>query len=203
MVRYVKVKVKNSSRSGRGTIVNVKNDCHIIVGEYPFADKLKADVLPILEKEPDAQKRETNVKATMTDWHWGDNIPLVVNLQRYLLNEIPTPTVCGDGKFIRVSMSDFWGNVYHKNDYTQTHNHQPYYYSLVYFLKCKWYDSPLVFSDYGQKIRPKEGRYVIFPSSIFHHVPKHRYRDTRVTLSGNTKISENIPIIRNGMVKYY
>ena len=183
--------------------VKVKTDCYIIVGEYPFAAKLKADVLPILEKEPDAQKRETNVKATMTDWHWGDNIPLVANLQRYLLNEIPTPTVCGDGKFIRVSMRDFWGNVYHKNDYTQSHHHQPYYYSLVYFLKCKWYDSPLVFSDYGQKIRPKEGRYVIFPSSIFHHVPKHRYRDTRVTLSGNAKISEDIPIIGNGMVKYY
>ena len=37
---------------------------------------------------------ETNVKATMTDFHWGDNIPSVLNLQRYLLN-----IVCRGSKF--------------------------------------------------------------------------------------------------------
>ena len=49
-------------------------------------------------------------------------------------------------------------------------------------------DIALVFSDSGKRIRPKEGKYVIFPGYLKHHVPKHRYTDTRITLSGNFTI---------------
>ena len=34
-------------------------------------------------------------------------------------------------------------------------------------------------------VRPKEGRYIIFPSYLIHSVPKHRSKHERVTLSGN------------------
>ena len=59
---------------------------------------------------------------------------------------------------------------------------------LLIFLKAKWYYSPLVFTESGKRIRPKEGRFVAFPAYLKHHVPKHRYKDTRITLSGNFSV---------------
>ena len=61
-------------------------------------------------------------------------------------------------------------------------------YSFAYFVKAKWYHAPFILSDSGKMIRPKEGKYVIFPSYLMHHVPKHRYNDTRITLSGNCSV---------------
>ena len=87
---------------------------------------------------------------------------------------------------------DFWGNVYRQGEYTQTHEHVPSTFSFVYFLKTKWYHSPLVFTYSGKKIRPKGGRYVLFPSHIMHHVPIHRFKETRITLSGNIILKEEI-----------
>ena len=87
-------------------------------------------------------------------------------------------------------MKHFWANIYRKGDYTISHDHKPQFLSCVYFLKTKWYYSPLVFSDSGKKILPKEGTFVIFPSNVRHLVPKHRYRETRITLSGNMRVKE-------------
>ena len=36
-----------------------------------------------------------------------------------------------------------------------------------------------------------EGTFVIFPSHLNHLVPKHRYRETRITLSGNILIKDS------------
>ena len=85
----------------------------------------------------------------------------------------------------RLKVDNFWANVYKKGDYATSHSHKPHDFSFAYFVKAKWYDSPLVFTDSGKRIRPKEGRFVCFPAYLKHHVPKHRYRDERITLSGN------------------
>ena len=84
---------------------------------------------------------------------------------------------------------NFWANVYKKGDYAQSHCHKPAAFSFAYFVKSKWYDSPLVFTESGKRIRPKEGTFVAFPAYLLHHVPKHRYNDTRITLSGNFYIN--------------
>ena len=90
-----------------------------------------------------------------------------------------------------VKVKNFWGNVYEKGDYAQSHCHKPNDFSFAYFVKSKWYYSPLVFSDSGKRVRPKEGRFVAFPAYLLHHVPKHRYNDTRITLSGNLVINRS------------
>ena len=82
-------------------------------------------------------------------------------------------------------------HLYYKGDYAIPHCHRPNDFSFAYFVKAKWYDSPLIFVDSGKRIRPKEGRYVIFPAYLKHHVPKHRYNDTRITLSGNLTINRS------------
>ena len=84
---------------------------------------------------------------------------------------------------------NFFGNIYREGDYTMTHNHIPYYYSMVYFLKSEMNYSPLIFTQYGERIKPKEGTYVIWPSHLWHHVPKHKFKETRITLAANIALN--------------
>ena len=57
--------------------------------------------------------------------------------------------------------------------------------SFVYFLKATWYNSSLVFTHYGQKIRPREGKYVIFPSHLQHASGVNITNDDRSLVSFN------------------
>jgi len=174
--------------------IRVKNYDYVCIGEYPLHKQLKDELVPLLEKYPDQHDRKTNVKATMTEWNWNpENVRLkrlknnIIEFVNYNCNYYPVRSV-EDSQFVRYFMKDFWGNIYRKGDYTEEHKHPPNNFGCVYFLKSKWYHSPLVFSDSGKKIRPTEGTFVIFPSHMNHLVPKHRYGDTRITLSGNIVI---------------
>ena len=172
--------------------MNVKNITYVHVADYPFHNNLKEELVPILENYEDNQDEKSrqynNVKATMTGWNV--TTPQIEKLKKYVENEIykfSSMTVCGDkgAGELKLGWKDFWGNIYRKGEYANPHSHQPSNWSFVYFLKTKWYDSPLIFTDCGQKIRPKEGRFAYFPGHLIHRVPKHRYNETRITLSAN------------------
>ena len=176
--------------------IKVKNYSDVYIGEYPFHKQLKDELVPLLEKYPDKQGRNTNVKATMTEWDWNsENVRLkrlknnIIEFINYNCNNREIRSV-EDTIPVKYFVKDLWGNIYRKGDYTNEHKHLPNIFSFVYFLKSKWYHSPLVFSDSGEKIRPTEGTFVIFPSHLKHLVPKHRYRETRITLSGNILIGK-------------
>ena len=48
--------------------VRFKHIFNVFIGDYPFADKLKNEILSVLESYPDKQDRKTNVKAVMSEW---------------------------------------------------------------------------------------------------------------------------------------
>ena len=176
--------------------MKVKSHCDIFIGEFPFHKELKEDLVPLLEGYDDHQNRKTNVQATMTEWDWHpENVSLkrlknnIIEFIYYNCNNQEVRSV-DDNTPVRYFVNDLWGNIYRKGDYTKEHKHLPNIFSFVYFLKSKWYHSPLVFSDSREKIRPTEGTFVIFPSHLKHLVPKHRYRETRITLSGNILIGK-------------
>ena len=176
--------------------IKVKNYSDVYIGDYPFHKQLKDELVPLLEKYPDKQGRQTNVVATMTEWNWNPENDRLKRLKNNILEFANYNCAFSRGadpnrKNERYFFKDFWGNIYRKGDYTEVHSHRPSVFSCVYFLKTKWYHSPLVFTDSGKKIRPKEGTFVIFPSHLDHLVPKHRYNETRITLSGNMNIKES------------
>ena len=173
----------------------VRSHCDIFIGEYPFHQELKEEWAPILESYPDCQDRLTNVKATMTEW---DMLSVMdeYNFDTSKLKKLKETMLQDSYRFYesckyrsshtsKIGYRNFWSNIYRKGDYTKSHNHIFSNVSCVYFLKAKWYHSPLVFTQYGERIRPKEGNYVLFPSYLMHHVPKHKFNDTRITISGN------------------
>jgi hypothetical protein len=161
--------------------MKVRHCAEIVIGDYQFAESFNKEVLYQLQFAKNIG--HTNVKAFHTVWNWLPNNKKIINFKSFINAEIkkyykPNHTITNH---------DFWANVYKKGDYTTKHNHEPIPFSFAYFVKAKWYDSPLVFTESNKKIRPKEGRYIIFPGCLNHHVPKHRYNHERITLSGNYK----------------
>ena len=173
-------------------VISVKHKAVILKGEYKFADKVKSEVLSLLKVCNPIPQNNTNVKASIhTDWDWEPENITFRNLKSYIKEEIEKhykPGARSGGSRLMLQNENFWANVYEKGDYTQSHCHRPNTYSFAYFVKSKWYYPPLVFTDSGKRIRPKEGTFVAFPAYLMHHVPKHRYNDTRITLSGNFTI---------------
>ena len=173
-------------------VISIKHKENIIKGEYLFADKVKSEVLRLLKVCNPIQHHVSNVKASIhTEWDWEPENITFRNLKEYIREEIEKhwqPGQCVGTPREYLKCHNFWANVYEKGDYAQSHCHKPAYFSFAYFVKSKWYDSPLVFTDSGKRIRPKEGTFVAFPAYLLHHVPKHRYNDTRITLSGNLEL---------------
>ena len=167
--------------------MKIKTYSQVFFGDYDFATDIATSLIPRLENYPDKQNRNTNVRATMTEWQITH--PQIEKFKKYIFNEIaryyPQMVKASTTKATKPAFSDFWANIYNKGDYAKSHNHYPSNFSIVYFLKSKWYYSPLVFDDSGKKIRPKQGRYVVFPGYINHHVPRHRFKEKRITLSSN------------------
>ena len=172
--------------------MEVSHKTNVLIGDYQFADKVKEQVLSLLKLCNPISQDNSNVKASLhTEWNWEPNNITFRNLKEYIREEIETyykPGFTAGGGRSWIKSGDFWANVYEKGDYAQSHNHKPNDFSFAYYVKAKWYYPPFIFTDSGKRVRPKEGRYVIFPSYLMHHVPKHRYNDTRITLSGNYRI---------------
>ena len=171
-------------------IVSVKHNTQILIGDYQFPGMIKSEFLSLIGT---TSPYANSIPTVVTGWNWEPDNEKFNNLKECILNALETtfkPGLRVDGSSIPLQCEDFWANVYEKGDHIPPHNHRPSTYSFVYFVKAKWYHAPFVFTDSGKRIRPKEGRFVIFPSMVDHHVPKHRYKDTRITLSGNFKIGQ-------------
>ena len=174
-------------------IISVKHKADIIKGEYQFADKVKSEVLSLLKVCNPIPQDNSNVKASIhTEWNWEPDNIRFRNLKSFIREEIEKyfkPGSMSGGGRPRLICKNFWANVYERGDHAQSHCHKPYDFSFAYFVKSKWYYPPLVFTDTAKMIRPKEGTFVAFPAYLMHHVPKHRFKDTRITLSGNLVIN--------------
>ena len=176
--------------------MEVKHNAQVLVGEYPFADKVQNEVFSLLRRGVAAIPQDnSNVKATLhSGWDWEPDNITFRNLKGFIREEIERyfkPGAMSDGGRDPLKIGNFWVNVYEKGDYARSHCHKPHDFRFAYFVKSKWYYPPLVFSDSGKLVRPQEGRFVAFPAYLKHHVPKHRYNDTRITLSGNLTINRS------------
>ena len=80
-------------------------------------------------------------------------------------------------------VSESWVANYMKEEYALSHKHTCSF-SFVYFVRCPKGSAPLVFTTSGKRIKAEEGRVVIFPGNLYHHVPKNKC-DGRIVVAGN------------------
>ena len=158
----------------------------LVIDGYSNHQQLKNNLVSILEKFPDRQGRKTNVKATMTDWNIESFSSHLTDLKKYIFKTLLKNNHIQDNE--RVVLKYLWSNIYRKGDYTDFHDHHPEKFSFVYFLKSKWWYPSLVFPTLNRKVKPKEGRLVIFDSKLTHGVREHVYDGLRITLNGDISV---------------
>ena len=83
-----------------------------------------------------------------------------------------------------LKIDNSWLAWYREEEFAIPHHHHPAAYAFVYFVKCPKGSSPLIFTTSGKRIKAEEGKVVIFPGNLCHHVPKNKC-DGRIVLAGN------------------
>ena len=71
-------------------VISVKHKADILIGEYQFVDKVKSEVLSLLNKGVVAiPQNNSNVKASLhTEWNWEPENITFRNLKSYIREEI-------------------------------------------------------------------------------------------------------------------
>ena len=139
-----------------------------------------------IRESGDAHDKKTNVKAEMTEWLLTEyesfrnlGVDIVVNH----LPHLSGPTI--DGSLFDWIIISLWGNIYHKGDYTVSHDHMPSVFSFTYYVRVPEGSAPLILDDLGETWYPKEGDLVLFPSHLNHSVPEHTIDENRISIAGN------------------
>ena len=151
------------------------------------------DIIDVIDKFPDVQKKNTNVKAKMTDWYLmkekGFN-----ELSKHMLDFAEEVS---EYRFKRASNFNFtvkemWGICYESNEYTLPHDHWPFVWSVVYYINPPENCPNLVFPELNNYVEPKDGLLVLFPGWMVHEVPPSFFEGKRYVVSANITLTEKI-----------
>ena len=177
--------------------MNIRENYEVIIGKHPHSEslnkKLMGDIKDFYFYSPEENGLPTNVIATQHNVKSEEktkSIQLIENWVSSLLERSNSSFLSAPKEHGARFNMNIWFAKYNKGDYTLNHRHMDYaQYAFVYFVNCPKGSSPLVFTTSGKKIKAEEGKIVIFPPQLYHHVPKNKC-DDRITLSGNVGMVE-------------
>jgi hypothetical protein len=148
---------------------------------YPFAENLNPKLHNIiLEKAVNY-----DIGARMTEWKEGFSIKEFKLIGDWVFQILDSFQELDFDPIFKLRLKDLWGQYYNKGDYQVKHHHNPHYWSFVYYVNVPKRSAPLVFTNSNKKVFPKPGMLVVFPSYLYHHVPKHKCEEIRSVVSGN------------------
>jgi len=162
--------------------IEVKENVEIFIEDYPYHVSLNKKLIE--ESKKFLFKRNlicdggalTNIKAEQTSNNI-ESASLSILIQWIMSIMI--------GKYNSSYLLKYrWITRYDKGDYAVSHRHQPAAFAFNYFIKTPKGSSPLVLTTSGKRIKAEEGKIVIFPGNVNHHVPKNNCNG-RMTLAGN------------------
>ena len=161
----------------------VRENLKVLVEYHPFHESIKKKILEgnfNFIRNAIVDGWESNLRAERTvEPFYSEGIQLI---KEWVINIIRNDYGRFDYNI------DAWVAKYSQGDYAIEHDHIPYAFSYVYFVNTPKGSSPLVFSTSGKRIKAEEGKVIIFPGALRHHVPKNRC-DGRVTIAGNVCIN--------------
>ena len=137
----------------------------------------------------DVQKKKTNVKAPMSDWHLNEDHHLVDRLCKKALEIISLSsneeTNFNAPKFY---IRRCWGAAYGKGDWTKVHNHGASAFGWCHYVRMPKGASPICFPEADLTIHPQEGELIIFPGIVEHSVPPSDIEEKRIMIASNVGI---------------
>tara|TARA_B100000287_G_scaffold344574_1_gene331791 strand:+ start:186 stop:701 length:516 start_codon:yes stop_codon:yes gene_type:complete len=164
--------------------MNVRENHDIIIAHHPhyksLNKKLVEDSLKIEFKEGSILEYE-KISAKMTGMSISSSS---ISLVKEWLKQLILTEWNYDTRAYGVEIPDAWFVRYSKGDQSFPHDHLMSLLSFVYFISCPKGSAPLVFTTSGKKIKAEEGKVVLFPATVLHHVPKNKCED-RLVLAGN------------------
>ena len=86
-------------------------------------------------------------------------------------------------------IEELWGIIYNKGEGVVKHNHFPWCMSFCYFVNVPKNCVPFILE--GKRIKPIEGRIIVFPSFLYHWAPPSKC-DGRCVIAGNIRTSVSI-----------
>ena len=172
--------------------MRVREYLDVIIDKHPYAESLNKKLLKDAENLSFYSKEEntyyTNLygyKCSIKDDELTSNMRLIVDwVESLLVNKWPQ---FREGAVLHNAKphTNIWFAKYNKGDYAIKHDHKVFaLYAFVYFLKSPKGSSPLVFTTTGKRIKAEDGKVLIFPSTLFHHVPINKC-DDRMVIAGN------------------
>lgn len=154
--------------------------------EYKVHD-LHNEIEQIIKDVGDVRKRETNVKAHMTNWLMTEYKPF-----KYICDHVEK--VIQDWHRektdleLKTFMTTCWGAIYKRGDYSELHAHVPALYSWVYYVKADEEAASLNFPNKpGVQYKPTPGTGIIFPGWLPHETPIHNSDNERIIVVGNVE----------------
>ena len=193
LVNYIEEDTKNTEKALKSLKYNPASRPFEM--KFPVIEKFYRN--PSLQKRiantcraiGDEQYKKTNVKADMTSWfmHETDKDFEIIANKAIEIAHDNSPSA------VALATYDCWGAVYKKGDWSKNHDHWPQIWSWVYNVECCDDCAPLVFhdrrddvhSDHAYFLKPKSGRFTMFPGWIKHSVPKHDCDHDRIIVAGN------------------
>ncbi len=168
--------------------IRVKEYLDIKIDRHPFYkslnEKIIEDAKMLKFYSPEENSYPTNIRGSQYNFNdVGKEPDSIKSILKWVTN-ITSSIPLSDATF---NHGGCWLAKYNKGDYTIEHDHYPSTFAFVYFVRSPKGSSPLVFSTSGKRINPEEGKVVIFPGSMLHHVPKNKCND-RMTLAGNCSV---------------
>ena len=169
--------------------------------DYPYASKGKSKLYQEIENNLD-HRVQGGGYITLMDFH-KRGIKEVDVIIQWINNLVPRMAFnfCQRGDdlitFARWSASlknsfeieELWGMIYNKGEGVIKHNHFPWCMSFCYFVNVPKNCVPFILD--GKRIKPVEGRMIIFPSFLYHSAPPSKC-DGRCVLAGNIGTSVSI-----------
>ena len=119
-------------------------------------------------------------------WNLGKNSIELPNMNELAGRSKPD----GTPDPIPYGITESWGLIYKKGNYTASHSHWPSTWGFVYTVQACDKCSPLIFDqsnlmDEPLEITPKTGQMILFPAWLNHSVPKQQCEHERIKVAGN------------------
>ena len=170
-------------------LTKVSEDLPLIIAKNPQWEEINKKLLVIADNLEYPNSYKSNVQAKMSEWYItsSESQDITFWIEDVLSKVLETKvgilhSFRNNGYTLRVL--DLWMARYGVGEYTKSHSHSSSVWSWVYFIKCPKGSSPLVFTTSNVEIEAEEGKVVLFPGNLNHHVPDNKCED-RVVMSAN------------------
>ena len=191
MVSHLK-KLANSIRRESSPVYKFEISFPIIEQQV-FVDneQLKKDI-----RESGALGAVTQAKCYRTRWDMHNLYESFYNIGNIAIELAKMNGLAGRTKEdgtpdpIPYGITDSWGLIYKKGNFTSTHSHWPSTWAYVYTVQACENCSPLIFDqsnlmEQPVEITPKTGQMILFPAWLNHSVPKQECEHERIKVAGN------------------